>query len=166
MTTPTNNKLLFSFEDMSAKDKAAKLVSRHFRQAGAQVVQSSADPRAKRSSGISYREMTLTFADSQTVVLRIKSTGDVYQVVVNGSITPIKNQDNHVAAIGEIAAMMDKGRTKFQAKLAKAAVKPPPGITTTAPKMKAVLTERRDNLIAAIAEVRADTADMRARMAA
>lgn len=146
--------LLFSFEDLSAKDKAAKQAARYFSRAGANVVQQDVPTAVKRSSGITYREMTLTFADSQQVVLRIKQSGDIFQVLLNGKALPIKNQDDHVKAIAEIVQAMDAGRSRFQKLLAAAQVRPPAGIRTAAPKMEQVLTEKRDALKATIAEVR------------
>ena len=47
--------LLFSFEDLSAKDKAAKQAARYFSRAGANVVQQDVPTAVKRSSGITYR---------------------------------------------------------------------------------------------------------------
>lgn len=76
-------KMLFSFEDMAAGDKASKLVARYFSRAGANVVQSDVSTSMKRSMGVSYKEMILTFADSQTVILRVKQTGDIFQVLLN-----------------------------------------------------------------------------------
>ncbi|MXS82382.1 hypothetical protein [Nitrosomonas oligotropha] len=147
--------LLFDFNDLSPNGKAAKQVSRYFAQAGSHVVQQDVSSQVKRSSGVSYREMTLTFADSQKVTMRIKQTGDIYQVLLNGKLLPIKNQDSHADAIAEIVKAMDAGRSKYQKLLAAAKVKLPDGIRTAAPKMKAVLTEKRDALKSAIAEVRA-----------
>jgi hypothetical protein len=158
--------LLFTFGDMSVKDRAAKQVMKYFARAGAPVVSQDVDPKVKRSSGISYREMTLTFADSQTVVFRIKDPGDIYQALINGKVVPIKNQDDHVKAVAEIVATLDAGRTKFQAKLAKAQVKIPPTIKTAAPKLMQVLVEKRDGLKSAIAEVRAEIAVLRGGAAA
>ena len=65
---PSN--LLFSFADLSVKDKAARAVVRYFSRAGASVVQQDVATATKRTSGISFRELILTFADSQTVVMR------------------------------------------------------------------------------------------------
>lgn len=149
--------LLFSFEDLSAKDKAAKQAARYFSRAGANVVQQDVPTAVKRSSGITYREMALTFADSQQVVLRIKQSGDIFQVLLNGKALPIKNQDDHVKAIAEIVQAMDAGRSRFQKLLAAAQVRPPAGIRTAAPRMEQVLTEKRDALKATIAEVRSQT---------
>ena len=148
--------LLFSFEDLTVKDKAAKQAIRYFSRAGANVVQQDIPSALKRSSGVTYREMALTFADSQTVVLRIKQSGDIFQVLLNGKVLPIKNQDDHIKAIAEIAQAMDAGRSKFQKILAAARVKPPAGIRTAAPKMEQVLTDKRDALKSAIAAVRAE----------
>ena len=154
--------LLFSFEDLSAKDKAAKQAARYFSRAGANVVQQDVPTAVKRSSGITYREMTLTFADSQQVVLRIKQSGDIFQVLLNGKVLPIKNQDDHVKAIAEIVQAMDAGRSRFQKLLAAAQVRPPAGIRTAAPKMEQVLTEKRDALKSAIAAVRAEISGLTA----
>lgn len=147
--------LLFNFADTSATSPAAKKVASLFHRVGANVVEQDIDSSVKRSSGISYREMTLTFADSQKVVLRIKQTGDIFQILVNGKVQPIKNQDDHAKAIAEIAQLLDAGRVRFQKALAAVRVRPPSGIRTAAPKMEQVLTEKRDALKAAVAEVRA-----------
>jgi len=106
--------------------------------------------------------MVLTFADSQQVILRIKQTGDIYQVLLNGKAIPLKTQDDHVKAIAEIVQAMDAGRSSFQKMLANAKVRPPAGIRTAAPKMEQVLTEKRDSLKAAIASVRAQIESLKA----
>lgn len=149
-------KILFSFADLSVKDKAAKEAAKFFSRAGAHVVQQDVSTAVKRAAGISFREMLLTFADSQKVILRVKQTGDIYQVLLNGKILPIKNQDDHIKAISEIVAAMDAGRTKFQKLLAAVKIRPPAGIRTAAPKMEQVLTSKRDALKVAISEVRAE----------
>jgi uncharacterized coiled-coil DUF342 family protein len=161
-----NTSLIFSFADMGVKDRAAKAVMKYFTRAGANVVSQDVSTQVKRTSGISYREMTLTFADSQKLVMRIKQTGDVFQVTLNGKLVPIKNQDDQTKAVAEIVAMMDGARTKFQAKLAKTLIKLPPKIKTAAPKMMQVLTEKRDTLKEAIAEVRAEIAKLQEPVAA
>lgn len=156
-----NKNLLFSFDDLASKDRAVKKAAQYFTRAGANVVSQDVDPKVKRTAGISYRELTLTFADSQTVAFRIKQSGDIYQVLLNGKVTPIKSQDDHVAAVAEIVKMMDSGRTKFQAKLAKAQAKLPPSIKTAVPNIRKQLEEKRDNLKAAIADVREQIAAIR-----
>lgn len=161
-----NTNLIFSFADMGVKDRAAKAVMKYFTRAGANVVSQDVSTQVKRTSGISYREMTLTFADSQKLVMRIKQTGDIYEVTLNGKLVPIKNQDDQVKAVAELVAMMDGARTKFQAKLAKTLIKLPPKIRTAAPKMMQVLTEKRDTLKEAIAEVRAEIAKLKEPVAA
>ena len=155
--------LLFSFEDMGLKsDKATRNLVKHFARAGNNVVQGDAIASIKRTAGISYREMALTFGDSQTVILRIKQSGDIYQVLLNGRLIPIKAQDDHVAAIAEIVNVMATGRKKFQESLIKLAAKPPSGIRTAAPKMESVLTEKRDGLKVAIETVRTEIAGLAA----
>jgi hypothetical protein len=155
-----NEKLLFTFDDLSVKDKAAKAIMRIFEQHHAPVVQQDVTTQIRRTSGVSYREMNLVFADSQTVTLRIKQSGDVYQVLVNKKLIPIKHQDNHKLAVIEIANVLNAGRRKWQEKLARATVKLPPGIRTPAPRMIEVLTSKRDALKEAIADIRAEIATL------
>ncbi|MDF0607253.1 hypothetical protein HZU77_016715, partial [Neisseriaceae bacterium TC5R-5] len=135
-------------------------LARYFSRAGCQVVQQDVLAALKRTAGITYREMVLTFADSQQVSLLIKQSGDIFRVMLNKKVLPIKNQDDHVKAIAEIVQAMDAGRSKFQLLLAKAKVTPPASIRTAAPKMEQVLTEKRDALKVAIAEVRAEIASL------
>ena len=155
--------LLFSFEELGVRsDAAARKVAGQFGRAGAPVVQTDVSPRLMRSSGVTYREIRLTHADSQTTTLRVKQTGDVFQVLLNGKVLPIANQDDHGKAISEVVKALDAGRTAYQKILAAAKVKPPPGIRTAAPKMERVLTDKRDALKSAIAAVRAEISGLTA----
>lgn len=106
--------LLFSFEELGVRsDAAARKVASQFGRAGAPVVQTDVSPRLMRSSGVTYREIRLTHADSQTTTLRVKQTGDVFQVLVNGKVMPIANQDDHGKAIAEVVKALDTGRAAF-----------------------------------------------------
>lgn len=153
---------VFSFEDMAAGDKASREVIQFFQRAKQVVVSQNIDSKIRRTSGQSYREMSFSFADNQTVVLRIKSTGDVFQVLLNGKILPIKHQDDQTKAIIEISNALDSNRTKHQKKLASLAVKLPSGIKTAQPTQIARLTERRDQLKEAIAETESEIARIKA----
>ncbi len=134
--------IIFDFFELSHKDSAIKKAKRYFAQAGATVTSVDVDAKVRRMAGVSYREVQFGFADSQTVRFGIKQTGDVYQVKINGKLVPLKAQDDHVKAIGEIVAGMNKGRAKFQAALAKVKVDLPKSIRTAAPKMEQALREK------------------------
>lgn len=151
--------LIFSFDDMgSKKDAATRAVVRYFARAGSHIVQGDISPNIKRSSCVSYREMVLTFADSQVVTFSIKQSGDIFQVKLNGRIVPLKHQDDQVAAIGEMVGMMDVGRSKFQAAMAKVRIQLPDSIRTAAPRMEVALQEKSAALDAAIAAITEDIA--------
>lgn len=156
--------VLFTFDDL-AKGRATKTLQGFFMRAGAQVVETDYAPSIKRTSGISYREMTMSFADSQVVTFRVKQTGDIYQLLLNNKVLPLKNPDDHKAAISEVVKAMDAGRAAFQKKLAAVKVALPPSIRTAAPKLEKVLTEKRDQLKEAIAATREQAAKIRAQMA-
>jgi len=134
--------LIFDFFKASDKDKSIAKAKRYFEQAGASVTSVDVDAKVKRVAGVSFRDVHFGFADSQTISFGVKETGDVYQVKVNGRLTPLKHQDDHLKAIGELVAAMAKGRVKFQLALAKVKVELPKSIRTAAPKMEVALREQ------------------------
>lgn len=134
--------LIFDFFKASDKDKSVAKAKRYFEQAGAVVTSVDVDAKVKRVAGVSFRDVHFGFADSQTISFGVKETGDVYQVKVNGRLTPLKHQDDHLKAIGELVAAMAKGRVKFQLALAKVKVELPKSIRTAAPKMEVALREQ------------------------
>ena len=146
-----SKQLLFSFEDLSEKSKAVTVLKKAFTKTGQTIVQVDVLP-IKRTLGVSYRTVTATFADSQTLALKIKASGDIYEADVNGKAVPVKNQDDHAKAVAEISKMLDAGRTKFQAALAKALVKLPPSIRTAVPKLEAILDAKIADLTEAMTE--------------
>lgn len=155
--------LLFSFDDLGTKsDKALVKLKQYFSRTNTPVV--TAEPGAKtlRTAGISYRELFLLFGDSQRVTLRIKQTGDVYQVLINDKLTPLKAQDDHIKAVAEIAQKLDAGRDKFQKALANVKVPLPKGIRTAAPKLEEQLKVREEELDTAISEAQQELADLAA----
>ncbi len=81
-------KTLFTFADLSSKSTAAKQVARYLR-ARRRQRRAAGHPHGHQAPrpGVTYREMVLTFADSQQVVLRIKQTGDIFQVALNGRVS-------------------------------------------------------------------------------
>lgn len=153
--------LLFSFEDLTDKDKALRQIKRTFLRLGANVVQTDIPTSTKRRAGISYKEVSLTFADGQTVTFGVKKTGDIFQVKLNGKQMPIRNQDDQKKAIEEIASAMDKGRAAFQKRQALIKVEPPKSIRTAAPKMQEVLSNRKAELLAAIEEAKSELSAIR-----
>ncbi|WP_062359737.1 defense against restriction DarA-related protein [Vreelandella aquamarina] len=154
--------LLFSFDDLTRKDKAVKELEKYFKRAGTTPVSVDVDSRIKRTSGVSYREISLTFSDSQVVKLRIKRPGDIFQVMLNRKVMPMRHQDDHAKAIGEIVQAMDRGRTAFQKRLAKAKVQLPKRMKTAAPRMEKRLEEKRDALREAVEDARQQLAELAA----
>ena len=152
---------IFDFNSI-ATGKPVKAIQQAFARAGVPVISIDADGKAKRTAGVSYKTMTLAFADSQTVELSIKQSGDVYRVSLNGSVVPLKSPDDHAKAVGEIAKMLDAGRAKFQAKMARTKVDVPKGIKTAAPKMEQQLAAQIQELDTKIAERRSTLEDLKA----
>lgn len=150
MATP----ILFDFDNPADAQRSIKKVSQLLQRAGQPVVSAEFDAKIKRIQGIAagYREASFTLASGQIVTLRVKDSGDVYQVLLNGSVKPLKNHDDPIKAVGEIATMAEANQAKFQAALARKKVDMPAGIKTAAPKMEAALQARVTELQGQIAE--------------
>lgn len=155
---PATNTLDFS--NAQAAAKALKKVSQIMIRAGQPVVTTEFNPTARRTSGITYREATLTVASGQMVVLRVNTTGDIFQVLINKSLTPLKNQTDSEKAVREIATLLEAGQVGFQKKQARKAIALPKGMSTPAPKQTEVYAERVAQLDAQITERQATVADL------
>lgn len=155
---------LISFDDLKAGKAALKKLVQAFTRAGSPVASTDIDPKTKRTSGINYRQVQITMTDSQVVTLGVKTTGDIFEVKVNGSVLPIKAQDNQIKAVAEIVKALDAGRTKFQQKLARKKVALPTGITTAAPKMEQKLAQASAELDDQIATAKARVNELRAEL--
>lgn len=161
---PATNPLDFSSAASAAG--ALKKVKQLMIRAGQPVVGAEFIDKAKRTNGVTYREAVLTLASGQTVTLRVTATGDIFQVLLNSSVVPIKAHDDSAKAVGEIAALAEKNQAAFQKAQARKAIALPPGMTTPKPKIEAVLTERVAQLDTQLAERRATVADLQAQLGA
>ena len=154
--------ILFGFDDLSAKDKAVKSIQRQFARLGASVVSVDIPTTIKRKAGQTYREVNLTFADSQTVTLAVKKTGDIFEVRLNKKPIPIKGQDDQIKALSEIVDAMNAGRAAFQKKLAAVKIPLPSGVKTTTKKKSEAQADRITELKALIEEAKARLRAIRA----
>lgn len=145
---------LIDFADLTVGNKAIKKIAQAFTRAGAPVVSMDADGKARRSSGVSYRSLFLTFADGQKIEMQIKSSGDIFAVKLNGSIQPLKVQDDQPRAVAELVKYLDAGRAKHQAKLARIKTALPKGIKTAAPRMEVALQAKASQIDTEIAQAR------------
>lgn len=154
----------FDFGDQQAATQSLKKISQLMQRAGQPVVSSSFDQKLKRTSGVSYCEAMLTLASGQTITLRVTQTGDVFQVLLNGQVKPIKNAGDQIRAVGEIAKLAEANQAAFQKKQARVKTELPKGIKTAAPKMEVALQSRASELDAQIAERTQQVAELKAEL--
>lgn len=155
------NTLLIDFEALATNpSKALRRVVQIFTRAGLQVVDAVSDGKTKRSASVKYREATINLSDGQAVTLRVKESGDIGQVQINGKLVPIAAQDDPARAVQEIVAKLDAGRAAFQKRQAALQMKPPEGIKTAAPKLEATLVEQIAEVDAAIEGARKELSDL------
>ena len=77
------------FEDYTKK--GLKSLLQKFDKAGFPVKETVADNKSKRENGYAIKTATLTFESGQTLVLKIKAGGSLYQAKLNGKVLAIKN---------------------------------------------------------------------------
>lgn len=154
----------FDFGDQQAATRSLKKISQLMQRAGQPVVSTSFDQKIKRTSGVSYREAMLTLASGQTVTMRVTQTGDVFQVLLNGQIKPIKNAGDQIRAVGEIAKLAEVNQAAFQKKQARVKTELPKSVKTAAPKMEVALQSRVSELDAQIAERQGQVTELKAEL--
>lgn len=152
---------LFCWDDLTNNAKTApKKLLTAFKRAGGQIASSWVEGDVKRENGISYRQIYLVFADSQQVVLRVKHTGDVFQVRLNKKIIPLKEQDDIRRAIAEVIKAVNQNATRFQRALQRKKIALPKGMKSTVKREEIILTEEEEKLDKLIEEARAELASL------
>lgn len=147
---PQTNSLDFSTP--AAGEKSLKTISQQFGRAGQPVVTSEFSPKPKRTSDTTYREAYVTFASGQQLTLRVNTTGDIYQVLINNAVKPLKEQADTAKAIAEIAGLVTKNQAAFQKAQARKKVTIPKGMTTPKPKVLDALAQQNAELDTKIAD--------------
>lgn len=156
-------KLLIDYELLATSaERAMRKVTALFTRAGLDIVSVGSNGKTARIAGVSYREVIYSFADSQTLSLRVKATGDVYEVRVNGKVVPIQEQDDPAKAVAELVSMLDKSRARHQKRMAALKMAPPEGAKTAAPTMKAKLVQQIAEVDAEIEAAKQELAELSA----
>lgn len=161
---PKTNTLDFS--SPAAAEKALKLVSQLMGRAGQSVVTSEFSDKPRRIAGVTYRAASLTLASGQQVTLRVNGTGDIFQVLLNNQVQPIKEHEDTSKAVAEIAAMAEKNQAAFQKAQARRAAALPKGMSTPRPKIADALRQQVAELDTQIAERQATVAELKAKLGA
>lgn len=171
----TATPLLFDIKNLSTEAESMKRLIELFSALGEKLVSHDVGKALKRTAGISYKEVALTFADSQTVTLLIKQTGDIFKVKINGKEAALRNQDAHKpeAVIQEIAQRIKSSRTAYQKALAAktkaddvAQAAKSSGLKNTQKIRVSALQEQVNSLDALIAERQQYKAQLEAELAA
>lgn len=157
-----NKHLLFNFDEMTQKDSVIRDIQKEFRRHGTPVASVDIPTQIKRTAGISYREVHMTFEDSQQVTFRVKKPGDIFEVKLNGKTVAIRNQDDQKASLEEISNALNKGRAAFQRKLANQKVNLP-RVGTSSKRTEEVQAERLSTIQEQIAERRKVLEEWRAK---
>lgn len=155
---PKTNTLDFS--SPAGAEQALQKIAQLLGRAGQSVASSEFNQKPRRSSDTTYREAFITLASGQLITLRVNATGDIYQVLLNGSVKPLKEHTDIEKAVAEIAGMAEKNQAAFQKAQARKAVAIPKGMSTTKPKQVDALVQQVSELDAQISERKATIADL------
>lgn len=79
----------------------------------------AADAKTQRTAGVTWRGVTATLADSQQLAFRIKQSGDIYAVLLNGKQLALREQDSSGATFKELAGIVKAAAMPFQKRLAR-----------------------------------------------
>lgn len=154
-------KVVIDYKAMSIDEKGVKEVVRSFKKKGSEIVAIDVPGIVKKSSGVAYKEVSLSFADSQIVTLRVSEKNAVFQAVLNGRVVPIKNQDNLEKAVIELIDMMDAGRKAFVKKLEARKMEVPQKATTSTSALRAELQAKRDGLKDSVESLERELSELR-----
>lgn len=155
-------KINIDYKTLSTEEKGVKELVRTFKKKGAEIVAIDVPDKVKKTSGVAYKELFLTFADSQQVALRISEKNAIFQVMINNRLTPIKNQDDHDKAVIEMIDLMDAGRKAFTKKLEARAMEVPLEEKTSTSAMRVELQAKRDGLKESIASLESELVELHA----
>lgn len=159
---PQTNSLDFS--TAAGAETALKQVSQLLGRAGQAVVSTEFSPKPRRSADTTYREALLILASGQTITLRVNGTGDIYQVLLNNAVKPLREHSDTEKAVAEIAGMAEKNQAAFQKAQARKAVALPKGMSTPKPKQVDVLNQKIADLDAQIGTKQATIAQLKAQL--
>ena len=157
----SNKQIIFKFDSNGAANKKAiNDMTRLFAKHGVQVISHEVAATTSKRAGIDFRAVNFTFADSQTVTLNVKDTGDVFEAKVNGSVVPLKEQDDHAGTIKELAAQMGRRRAAFQKSLARVKTPTPAGVRQTRTQKLAAKQSQRDTLKTQVQEAKTELSQL------
>jgi len=161
---PQTNSLDFS--SPASAEKALKKVSQLLGRAGQPVAGYEFIQKKRRTADVNFQEAFLTLVSGQTITLRVNVTGDIYQVLINNSLRPLKEHSDTEKAVVEIAAQAEKSQAAFQKAQARKVVALPKGMVTARPKLVEALQQQVSELDTQISERRATILELQARLGA
>lgn len=130
---PKSNQLTLDFEKLTERN--LQPIIKKFKKAGYTVTKVDAPNKGKRESGFLIKSFTLTFEDEQTLLVRVKSGGVIFQVKLNKKVVPVKHVDDMDKAISEMCNFMydnAKAYERVKKQRERQKIKPPaPSITTS-----------------------------------
>lgn len=136
----------FNFDSPSEKDKAVKALVKLFAGAKSKAVDVKVDRKTSRKAGVEYRNVALTFSDSQRITLAFTVTGDVFEARLNGRQVPLTHQDEAKSTVDELAALMASRRNAFQRAMTRIKLPAPPAARTSKAALLTQKIEKRDAL--------------------
>lgn len=138
--------LSFNFETPSEKDKAVKQLVKLFAGQKAKVVDVKVDRKPSTRAGTKYRNVALTFDDSQRITIGFTESGDVFEARINGKMQPLTHQDDAEKTVEELARLLGTKRQAFQRAMLRVKLPTAPSARTSKQAQLLQKIEKRDAL--------------------
>lgn len=163
---PISNQIKLDFENLTKA--GLKKLLKVFEKQQCPVASVDAPNKSKRESGMLTKSFTLTFEDGQSLQIRVKADGTVYQVRLNNKVMPIKHVDDLDKAVTEmIDYVQDNAKAYERAKIQREKRKirvPKPAVLTSRKEKIAQTKEELDQLDASNTALEQQKAELDAAM--
>lgn len=121
MATGTQSKQVMLLVDYASLDtnpqKAVRKIQSEFEKNNLMVTSVEVAPKPVRRGSYTFKNVHLGFSDKQTVTFGVTTSGNIFQVKINGKDFAVHDQVDQRKSIAEIVERLNAGRSAWQKKL-------------------------------------------------
>ncbi|MBU2968803.1 hypothetical protein KO527_05495 [Pseudoalteromonas sp. C2R02] len=119
MLTAKNSKKQEVIDFDNVNESGLKDVVKHFKTNKLEVIDLAATNRKTKRNGLMSKKAVFVFMGGQTCEMRINETGDIYQVLINSKVTPVREHSKLKDLVKEIAKKVTSQQEKFDKSILK-----------------------------------------------
>jgi chromosome segregation ATPase len=123
-----------------------------------EVADIEATNKPKRESGMQIKSAMLKISTGQKLEIKVKNTGTIFQIKLNGKVLPIKHVDNMDKAVIEIVDYIQENEKSYLKSQERRVAKLAAG--EKKPSVRTTRAEQIDNYTAKVAELQAENENL------